>query len=176
MDNIETITNEIKNILVEGEKTHGLNTLEWVKKLSQEPSHELQVAALSHDIDRSIEPVVRQKKEETYDAYKHRHSLRSSKIIKDLLMKHNLPPKTINKISELVKNHEIGGDAETNILQDADSISFFDNNLEGYIKRNDIKKSKEKSAWMFNRCSPRAQRQIKTLPTYQKFTKEYGVL
>ena len=59
--------------------------------------------------------------------------------------------------------HEEGGDPESDILRDADSIAYFDYNIPGYMKINGEERTKKKIKWMFERMSPEAQEKVKTI-------------
>lgn len=155
---------------------HSLNTYKWVKKLNPNASEELQIAALTHDIDRAIDPMIIRKDNESYDHYKVRHALRSSQLIADLMIKHDYPKNSINKTSLLVKNHEVGGDKDMNTLTDADSISYFDVNIDWYYEMKGPKITKDKIIFMYQRISPRAKKIVNSLkfknPEIQKIFKE----
>ena len=150
------------------ERIHSENTRDWLFKLADVPSDEVQLAALAHDIDRSIAPRILQGEKESHDDYKVRHSERSSQLVGQILHDLKFEEKIVLRVMELVKFHEVGGDEEMNLLQDADSISYFDVNLEGYAARNTKEKTAAKVKWMYERCSPRARTQINGLKTYQK--------
>ena len=176
MDDFKSVINKINKLLKvarpKDEFSHAQNTLKWVKLLAKEPSQALVIAALAHDIERwSREDREHQRANESYDEYKRRHSNIGAEIISNLLSQFNFSKDFIAQVADLVREHEFGGNTETNILQDADSISFFDNNLDYYLKRNGYKRTAEKVKWMFNRCSKRAQAQIVQLPKYQIFSK-----
>lgn len=143
--------------------THSQNTYEWLKKLDQNASEELQIAALAHDIDRAIDPRVVQEENESYDNYKVRHALRSSKLITDLMIKHGYSQESVEKTSLFVKNHEVGGDKDMNTLTDADSISYFDTNIDWYYGVKGPEKTKAKIIFMYQRVSPRAKKIISSL-------------
>jgi len=49
------------------------------------------------------------------------------------MQKHDFNEKTIEKTKFLIENHETGGNGDVEILMEADSLSFFDNNLEHYF-------------------------------------------
>lgn len=160
-----------KGAELDGEVSHALNTLDWLCKLTDAPSEYLMLAALGHDIERCVPPRESQAENEDYDIYKKRHSDRCAVLIKAFSLKHGYNQDEATRIAELVRLHEVGGDLEVNLLQDADSISYFDNNLERYFKRSGYEKTVAKVKWMFDRCSVRAQKIIRELPTYQKFIK-----
>lgn len=150
------------------ERKHSENTRDWLFKLTEKPSEEVQLAALGHDIDRSIAPRVIQEENESYDNYKVRHSERSSQLIGIILSELNFEEQFVSRVMELVKYHEVGGDEEMNLLQDADSISYFDKNLEGYAARKTKEQTAAKVKWMYERCSLRTKTYINELKTYQK--------
>jgi len=167
--NFNKIKSEIATIFLnaefELEGDHSLDTLRWVKKINKNASESLQIAALTHDIDRAIPPKVTRKVDETYNSYKIRHSQRSSELIADLMKKYDYPKELIESTRLLVKKHEEGGNNEADILKDADSISFFSCNLEWYYnyKNKDIKEVKREIAYKFQRATPRAQKLIKSI-------------
>jgi len=70
---------------------------------------------------------------------------------------------SILRTSLLVKNHEVGGDKDTNFLMDADSISYFDTNIDWYYKEKGLEKTKSKIIFMYRRASLRAKKIIKSL-------------
>ena len=85
------------------------------------------------------------------------HQKRSAEILSDFLKKNHYPEDKIEKIYKIVLNHEFGGDFDTDILKDADSISFFINNAEHFIKVKTKESSSEKVLskleWMYNRIT-----------------------
>ncbi len=62
--------------------------------------------------------------------------MRSANFIADILQKHGYEQKIIDKVKHLVENHEFGGDEESNLLMNADSLAYFDYNIPFYLKRN----------------------------------------
>lgn len=156
------------------EGTHALDTLEWVKKINPNAEEALQIAALAHDIDRGIKPRVKRQENETYDDYKKRHAKRSALLIEKLMVKHNYSKDLINKTIYLVENHEIGGNKETDILMDADSISFFSCNIDWYYnyKNKNLEETKKGIKYKFERATPRAKELIKTIEIKNKVLKE----
>jgi hypothetical protein len=69
------------------------------------------------------------------------------------MKKHNYPNEIINRVKHLVENHEVGGDEETNILTDADSLAYFKYNIPFYLIRNGKERTKEKIKFMYKRLS-----------------------
>lgn len=156
------------------EAKHSIDVLNWVKKIYPEAGESLQIAALAHDLDRGVEPKIRKNQDESYDEYKARHANRSSELIEQLMIDFSFPKEIINRTITLVKNHEIGGDKETDILMDADSISFFSCNLDWYYnyKNRNLEATKEGIRYKYNRSTPRAQKIIRELTINNNILRE----
>jgi len=163
------IIDQISHSEIDEDKLHSISTWQWVLKILPNTNMELQIAALAHDIERGVKPRENQRENESYDDYKKRHSKRSADIMKKILIKNGIEANSTKKIVDLILNHEIGGNKEANVLQDADSISFFDIGIPSYLKRKGEDKTKAKIKWMFSRCSAQAKSYIKKLPTFKKF-------
>ena len=74
------------------------------------------------------------------------------------MKKQDYDQKTIQKVKCLVENHEFGGDSETDVLKDADSIAFFDYNIPFYLKRNGKDRAIGKIKFMYKRLSPKSRK------------------
>ena len=148
---IETIVSQSH---VPEDPIHSKNTREWVLKLKQEADEALQIAALGHDIERSIkERKVRRENFTDYNEFKKAHSRNSAAILYEILSKYNINRTIINKATDLVICHEFGGNPEANILRDADSVSYFDINLPFYFQRNSEKETIFRIIWGYKRLS-----------------------
>ena len=55
----------------------------------------------------------------------------------------------------------MGGDPDSDLLKDADSISYFDVNLPLYYQREGWGETKRRSCWGYRRLSPRAEEIVK---------------
>ncbi len=80
----------------------------------------------------------------------------------------------INKVVHLIRGHEVGGDNNQNILMDADSLSFVENNADIFLSRYDelgYNKIREKFDWMFNRISDKKRKEI-ARPYYEDMIKK----
>jgi len=77
----------------------------------------------------------------------------------------------------LVSRHEIGGNADQNLLKDADSISFFETNVGYFVSRTVIETSREKVKdkfdWTYHRMTSGKAKQFAT-PLYQEAIKKLG--
>jgi hypothetical protein len=133
---------------------HSKNTRAWVLRLKPEADIALQIAALGHDIERSIKELkIKRKNYTDYNEFKMAHARNSAKVLDDLLSKYDLNETIRYKVSNLVSHHEFGGNPEANILKDADSISYFDVNLPFYFQRNSKGETEYRIIWEYQRLS-----------------------
>ena len=164
MSKFDIIKKEIESILpnspLDFELKHSELVLKWVLNLKPDADEALKIAALSHDIDRAITKITEKdlKDYSKIDEFKKEHSIRSAKFICDILKKHEYSKEIIDKVKHLVENHEFGGDDESNILMDADSLAYFDYNIPSYLKRNGRERAKEKIKFMYKRLSAKAKK------------------
>ena len=142
----------IKKSSVPEDPIHSKNTLKWLLKLKPNADEALKIAALGHDIERAIEErKIKRSDYKTYDMFKDAHALNSAKIIGEIMKDCKINQELIDDVYFLVRHHERGGDNTVNVLRDADTISFFDVNLQFYFKRNDEKETKKRWLWGYNK-------------------------
>jgi len=157
LEEIKTIT---KNATDKTEYDHSQSVWQWVLKLKPDADIALQIAALGHDIDRSFKDYRKTKaKFATYDEYKKEHALQSAKITCDILRKYNFDEITIDKVKNLIENHEVGGEGDVEILMEADSITFF-NDLSHYQQTHTQEETIDKIKFMYNRLNDKAKLMI----------------
>ena len=138
---------------------HSTNTLEWLLKLEPDADDALQLAALGHDIDRAVEAskVLRADFSE-YDDFKAAHARHSAEMLLGILQHCGVgDPMLAGELSRLVCLHEVGGDARSDLLVDADSLSYFDVNLPLYRDRNSREETLRRCVWGYRRLSKRAR-------------------
>ena len=124
----------------------------------------LQLAALAHDIDRAIEEhKIRRADYDDYDVFKAAHARNGAEILRPILTACGVERSVVDEACRLVEVHEIGGDQSSDLLKDADSISFFEVNLPFYFQREGWDKSKQRSSWGYRRLSPRAKEIVKNI-------------
>jgi hypothetical protein len=155
-EKIEKKIGEItKNAPSDNEFSHSRSVLKWVLKLKPSADASLKIAALGHDIDRSF-PKLRinpdDYTDEEYVLYKKKHAEKSAQIVSDLMEEIEFDKKTIEKTNLLIQNHETGGEGDFGVLMEADSISFFENNLLSYSKQHP-KYLRDKIKFMYKRLS-----------------------
>ncbi len=135
---------------------HAENVLEWLLKLKPDADEALQIAALAHDIDRSDERTKIQRSDfNDYNLFKAAHANNSAKILKDILHKCQVEQSVVDEACRLVERHEIGGDPHSDLLKDADSISYFEVNMPLYFQREGYEETLKRCIWGYHRLSPK---------------------
>ncbi len=172
MDNIDRAKQKIRAVIAGSEvpedPRHADNTLEWLLRLQPDAGDTLQLAALAHDIDRAIEEVkVRRADFDDYDAFKAAHARNGAEILRPMLNACEVARDILDEACRLVEVHEVGGDSSSDLLKDADSISYFDVNLPLYYQREGWAETKRRSMWGYRRLSSRAK-QIVTNIVYKE--------
>ena len=162
MHNIDCAKQKIRAVIagsrVPEDPRHADNTLEWLLRLESNAGDALQLAALAHDIDRADD--VRKVKRadfDDYDAFKSAHARNSAEILRSILIRCDVEANIVDEACRLVEVHEVGGDLHSDLLKDADSISYFDVNLPLYYQREGWQETKRRSSWGYRRLSARAR-------------------
>ncbi|MFP6655758.1 MAG: DUF4202 family protein [Myxococcota bacterium] len=138
---------------------HSTNTLEWLLKLEPSADEALQLAALGHDIDRAVEASkVLRASFSAYDDFKAAHAMHSAEMLLEILQRCGVEdPALADELYRLVCLHEVGGDERSDLLMDADSLSYFDVNLPLYRERNSCEETLRRCVWGYRRLSKRAK-------------------
>ena len=162
MDNIDCAKQKIRAVIagsqVPEDPRHADNTLEWLLCLEPDAGDALQLAALAHDIDRAIEEIkVKQADFDDYDAFKAAHARNGAELLRPILNACGVAGDIVDEACRLVEVHEVGGDPRSDLLKDADSISYFDVNLPLYCQREGWAETKRRSLWGYRRLSARAK-------------------
>ena len=165
-DSIERTKQRIRGIIagsaVPEDPRHAENTLQWLLRLTPDADQTLQIAALGHDIDRAIEArKVRRADFDDYDVFKAAHARNGARILGEIMVGYAVPSEIADEVYRLVCRHEVGGDAQSDLLKDADSISYFDVNLPLYYARHGWAESKRRCLWGCRRLSPRMRRYLR---------------
>ncbi len=63
----------------------------------------------------------------------------------------------------MITNHEVGGDEEANILRDADSLTFFNFDINFYYAEREYQKTKDKVRFMYSRLSEKAKNLVEVI-------------
>ena len=160
---IECAERRIKSVIagssVPEDQRHAENTLDWLLRLEPDASYALQLAALAHDIDRAVEDMKVDREDfEDYDSFKAAHARNGARILRPILVGCGVDPDIVEEACRLVEAHESGGDPASDLLKDADGISFFDVNLPFYYRREGCAEAKRRARWGYLRLSPEARR------------------
>ena len=149
---------------------HAENVLEWVLKLKSDADEALQIAALAHDIDRADDRrKIKRSDFNDYNEFKAAHANNSAKILKEILCKCQVEQSIVDKACQLVERHEIGGDPYSDLLKDADSISYFEVNIQKYFHREGYEETFKRCIWGYHRLSPKMKEICRNI-TYPQYS------
>lgn len=169
MNPLELVENWIKEIInKEDILIHHLKTRDYLLMLDPDVSVEAQIAALTHDIERQMSNKVPTPENETeYDRkYLIDHGKNSANYVTNFLKK-NKVKLDFDKLNFLLTNHELGGDDETDLLRDADSLSFLEVVAEHFAKKFSKEFSKHKFRYMFDRIENEKAKEL-AKPLFEK--------
>ena len=139
-------------------------------RLDPKADQALQIAALGHDIDRADElRKVRRADYDDYDEFKAAHARNGAKILRSTLAKCGVAGSIADEACRLVTLHEVGGDPHSDLLRDADSISFFEVNMPLYYQREGRDETMRRCIWGYGRLSGRLKKIVKKI-TYEDET------
>jgi 5'-deoxynucleotidase YfbR-like HD superfamily hydrolase len=168
MNKFEIAKSKIAEIIAqsktEEDPSHSLNTSHWLLVLKPDADDILQLAALSHDIERAMPDRLTSEQFPTYEEYKIAHANKAAELAAQILKESGYSDEESARIFTIIKDAETGDDnPEVNLIMDADSISFFDNNIDYYIKRKSQEDFQAKAEFMYNRASDQAKQYIREI-------------
>jgi Domain of unknown function (DUF4202) len=154
---------------------HLVRTHDWVLELAPDASDALRIAALTHDMERHFPggpelDMTRQRPDD--EAYNRAHAERSANIVGNWLREQGADGTLIEEVERLVEAHEVGGWAEANILQAADSIAWLETNqdvAQRWVEsgRCDVAWARDKHRWSFERIRLAPAREL-ARPFYEE--------
>jgi hypothetical protein len=154
---------------------HLVRTRDWVLELHPDASEALEVAALTHDIERHFPggphlDMSRQRPDD--EEYNRAHSERSAAIVGEFLRGEGSDPKLVEEVERLIGAHEVGGWYEADVLQAADSISWLEVNqdvAQRWVRdgRCEAEWAREKHRWSFDRIRLEEAREL-ARPYYEE--------
>ena len=159
MNNIDRVKTSIEAIIarsgVPEDPIHAQNTLKWLLALKPNADEALQIAALGHDIERAMDQRKVQREDfQDYDQFKAAHAQNSAEILKGVMLECGVADETLmGQVYDLVRRHEIGGDPRSDLLKDADSISYLEVNLPIYFAREGYAETLRRTIWGYCRLS-----------------------
>ncbi len=163
MNSIDCAKQRIREIIagsrVPEDPRHAENTLKWLFRLEPKVDQALQIAALAHDIDRAVETrKVSRADFDDYDAFKAAHARNGAAILRAILQKCGVNGSVTKEACRLVTLHEVGGDPRSDLLKDADSISYFEVNMPMYYQREGWEETRRRCSWGYRRLSVRMKK------------------
>lgn len=157
---------------------HFNRTVYWLQQLKPDADEALLISAMGHDVERAF-----REQKDGFDnnnkSFKNEdhlisHQNRGAEILAKFLSEQGAEENLINRVKHLVSAHEVGGDDDQNLLKDADSISFLENNSIIFLNKLKVlgyQRVKEKFDWMFERISFPKAKEI-AQPFYKKIIKD----
>lgn len=144
---------------------HLRRTLHWLLKLDPGADEALQIAALAHDLQRAFRDDEPATGGGFLDSvYLRHHQERGGELVAGFLLREGADAALAERVRTLVSRHEEGGTDEQDLLRDADSVSFFENNCDYFLRvlvpREGAAAVRAKFAWMFERIGSEPARRI----------------
>jgi hypothetical protein len=117
---------------------HLLKALEWLDRIAPDASEAMRLATLTHDMERAFpgpdQPVLEKIDGGRIEAaYNVLHSERSARFVGEWLREQKADETFVEEVEKLIKVHEVGGWAEANLVQAADSLSFLETNIDLFL-------------------------------------------
>lgn len=162
-----------------GTMKHLRRTADWVEELKPDADEALMIAAVSHDIERSARSPEYRVGSFTDPEFLRYHQETGAQMIAKFLETQNAPAELVDRVKHLVSKHEVGGDDDQNLLKDADTVSFFENNIDLFltkkIKEEGREAIHEKLRWMFDRITSDKAREL-AQPFYDEAMKRLDAI
>ena len=115
-------------------RDHLLRALEWLDRLEPNAREAVRLATLTHDMERAFpgpdSPALTSLDDPIYERL---HSERSARIVRDWLRGHGADEDLVRDVSELIRDHEVGGSREADLVQAADRLSFLETNIDLFL-------------------------------------------
>jgi len=159
---------------------HFDRTLYWLKQLKPDADDALSISALGHDIERAFRDeklgFTNSDKSFINTKWLEYHSNEGARILGEFLTGQGVNSSLVDRVKHLISKHEVGGDDDQNLLKDADSLSFVENNAPIFLSKIDklgFDRVKEKFDWMYERISS-AKAKDMAKPFYERMINELG--
>jgi hypothetical protein len=160
-DTKNAIAEVVSHSKTEEDPSHSINAWQWLLKLRPNAGEVVQLAILGHDLERALPDRLTRDQFSSYDEYKLAHATRGGEVAEKLALQNGYTKDEAARLSSIIKSAEFGSeDPDVSLVCDADSISFFDNNVEFYLRRSGSEKTKQKIAFMYSRATPRVKVEI----------------
>jgi len=153
---------------------HFERTLYWLRQLHPEADEPMQISAYSHDIARAF------RKQGTTETFKDKelndpevlreHQEEGARIMWRFLVHQEYDQLLAERVYRMIDHHEVGGDSESDLIKDADSLSYLEVNAPKHIKlisKLGEGKIRRKIDWMYERITSEQARELAE-PFYRK--------
>lgn len=141
------------------DREHLTRAGDWMLAIAPEAPEYLVLAALSHDLERSVPGGPKlDMAVDPWDSveYNEAHTGRSADLVPGMLAEHGASDAVCEAVRQPIREHEFGGGPEGDLMQAADSLSFLETNgglcarwvIEGSC---DYEKTRAKLSWMRDR-------------------------
>jgi hypothetical protein len=148
---------DLRKPLVHADFLHALDTHAWMLRLAPEAGLAPQIAALFHDVERLVsEAEVRvEQRAADYEAFKRAHARGSARMMGEALARVGVSRAVQRRAEALVERHEApDGDEELALLNDADALSFFSRNSDGFLRYYGLAHTRKKVTYTLLRMRP----------------------
>lgn len=161
------VINSFNKVNKQSQLKHFLRTVYWLKELRSDADEALLVSAVAHDIERAFrqQDMIEKKNNLGFTdiEFYRPHEERGAEIIADFLRQNGVDDNFVERVKMLVARHEEGGNDDQNLLKDADSISFFENNVPVFLEKaseDGRGRAELKFDWMFNRITSEKAKEV----------------
>jgi hypothetical protein len=115
-------------------RDHLVCALDWLDRIAPGTREAVRLAALTHDMERAFPgPDSPQMTSLNDPVYNKLHSERSARIVGTWLRANGASDALVQNVETLILAHETGGWLEADLVQAADSLSFFDTNIDLFL-------------------------------------------
>ena len=115
-------------------RDHLVCALDWLDRIAPGTREAVRLAALTHDMERAFPgPDSPQMTTLNDPVYNRLHSERSARIVGTWLRGSGASDALVQSVETLILAHETGGWLEADLVQAADSLSFFDTNIDLFL-------------------------------------------
>ncbi|MCW2953173.1 MAG: hypothetical protein JWQ48_2343 [Conexibacter sp.] len=162
------------------DRDHLTRAGDWMLALQPDAPEYLVVAALTHDLERSVPGGPRLEMDRVgWDDidYNTAHTHRSAEIVPAWLREQGVEEALAAAVAQPIREHEFGGSPDGDLMQACDSISFLETNaglVASWARREMCSKAKarEKLDWMYERIRLVRARTI-ARPVYERSVERF---
>ena len=152
---------------------HLERTLGWLLKLKPDADEAMQISAYAHDIARAFSSADFEDRPFDDREYLNIHQKTGAEIISKFLAENGYNEEIIKRVYNMIARHEDGGDVESDLIKDSDSLSYLERPAHikpQFIEKLGKNKVKYKLDYMYNRISSEKAKEL-AKPYYTKALK-----